>query len=219
MKSNQPKSVKPSSAAKPITPNRVVAKTTLQQKSRDLAKTSVSRQQPRPSSAIQHKTTSAKGIPKNYQPKQMSNQQVGAKAEKIARSFLKKEGFKVVPGQHNKIHGIDIIAFKNNQPVFTEVKGARDRVRSFSDMKHQVAPTWIRDRYQKLETSTQKTEKQEQAIKQVRHAFGLDPQAALPKADSKKWKGQGVSVNLANNTVRLYDQHGKTVKETRINKD
>lgn len=59
---------------------------------------------------------------------------IGAKGEKIAADYLKKQGYKIVAKNVRSAHGeIDIIAENHNNFVFAEVKARRDDPQRFAD--------------------------------------------------------------------------------------
>jgi Holliday junction resolvase-like predicted endonuclease len=153
------------------------------------------------------KTLKAKGRSIPAHIAKLNNQQIGARSEKHAQRFLEKKGYQVNQGQHNSTHGIDLIAFKDGKPTFVEVKGSRDQTRPFSVMQKQVSKPWIRGRFVKLE----KSGKHKDVVAKVRKSFGLKPGDRLPGASSSKWKGAGISVNLANNKLNRFDASGRKI--------
>lgn len=59
---------------------------------------------------------------------------IGAKGEKIAAEYLKKQGYKIVAKNVHSAHGeIDIIAEDRDFLVFAEVKARRDDPKRFAD--------------------------------------------------------------------------------------
>lgn len=63
-----------------------------------------------------------------------STREIGAKGEKIAASFLKKHGYKIVKKNFLSAHGeIDIIAESKDILVFAEVKSRKDSDENFKN--------------------------------------------------------------------------------------
>ena len=67
--------------------------------------------------------------------------QTGALGEDIARQFLERKGFKVIEMNYRKPWGeIDIIALKNNEVRFIEVKAVSGDLDSFSRESNSYRP-------------------------------------------------------------------------------
>lgn len=63
-----------------------------------------------------------------------STREIGAKGEKAAASFLKKNGYKIVKKNYLSAHGeIDIIAESKNFLVFVEVKSRKNSDENFKN--------------------------------------------------------------------------------------
>ena len=67
--------------------------------------------------------------PRGSSPKKKNTRAIGAKGERIARRYLKQNGYKILGKNYNAYHGeIDVIALdrENGKTVFVEVKTRKD---------------------------------------------------------------------------------------------
>ena len=63
-----------------------------------------------------------------------NTKEIGSKGEKIAASYLKKQGYKIVKKNYSSAHGeIDIIVQNKDFLVFVEVKARKDSDENFKN--------------------------------------------------------------------------------------